>query len=221
LELLFATAALFAVTIAASFIFYRRIRQAQEEYEGSKEVVRNITMGFTRQLQRLKASTARAEESSLDAQYMASQALKMSEEAVGVTQRGLDEVKRLGDRVGAAESAVEAMRREVQRLESLPRQPAPAPEIEAPIPVQQEQILEQLTDTEIEVLRIIEDMGEGTVPEIRNRIGKTREHTARLLKKLYDGGFVDRRTTGMPYRYHIRKEMRDLVQQRKEARLPL
>ena len=61
------------------------------------------------------------------------------------------------------------------------------------------------------VLKIIDEMGEGSVPEIRGRIQKTREHTARLLKKLFDRGFIDRNTSGMPYRYHLRKEIVELV----------
>jgi DNA-binding MarR family transcriptional regulator len=63
---------------------------------------------------------------------------------------------------------------------------------------------------------MIEEMGEGSVPEIRDRIGKTREHTARLLKKLFDRGFIDRNTSGMPYRYNIRKEIRELIKEQKD-----
>jgi predicted transcriptional regulator len=54
-------------------------------------------------------------------------------------------------------------------------------------------------------------MGDGSVPEIREKIQKTREHTARLLKKLFDRGFIDRNTRSMPYRYHLRKEIVEIV----------
>jgi len=47
-------------------------------------------------------------------------------------------------------------------------------------------------------------------------VNKTREHTARLLKKLFDSGYIDRNTSGMPYRYSVRKEIKDLIQQQKE-----
>ena len=63
---------------------------------------------------------------------------------------------------------------------------------------------------------MIVDFGEGAVPEIKVRIDKTREHTARLLKKLYDKGFIDRNTNSMPYRYSIRKEIRDLIMEQNE-----
>jgi DNA-binding MarR family transcriptional regulator len=66
------------------------------------------------------------------------------------------------------------------------------------------------------VLTFLEDFNEGSVPQIREKIGKTREHTARTLKKLYDKGFVDRNTSSMPYRYSVRKEMRELILQKKD-----
>ena len=81
----------------------------------------------------------------------------------------------------------------------------------APIPVEGDNILQQITGTELEVLKMIVDLGEGTVPEIKGVIGKTREHTARLLKKLYEKGYIDRNTSSMPYRYSIRKEIRELI----------
>jgi predicted transcriptional regulator len=83
--------------------------------------------------------------------------------------------------------------------------------VTAPIPVEGDNILQQITGTELEVLKMIVDLGEGTVPEIKDVIGKTREHTARLLKKLYEKGYIDRNTNSMPYRYSIRKEIRELI----------
>ena len=89
-------------------------------------------------------------------------------------------------------------------------------DMEAPIPLKQEAVLDQLTQTELEVLTLIEEIGEGSVPEIRKRIEKTREHTARLLKKLYERGFIDRNTSRMPYRYYVRKEIKELIQRQRE-----
>ena len=106
-----------------------------------------------------------------------------------------------------------------EEMHKLSRNSAVVPvrvEVDAAIPLEQGAVLDQLTPTELEVLALIEEMGEGSVPQIRERINKTREHTARLLKKLFERGFIDRNTSGMPYRYHIRKEIRELIQQQKE-----
>jgi len=216
LELLFATASLLAVTVAASFIYYRRIKQAQGEYEGAKDLVKGITLGFTKQLFKLTKSVKRIEKEVIETKKDSREALKASTEALDAAREGLKESKSLDVRLKETEKTVESMKTDIQRLAKSYRPPAAQIGMEAPIPLQQDAVLEQLTQTEIEVLAIIEELGEGSVPQIRERIKKTREHTARLLKKLYEKGFIDRNTSSMPYRYYIRKEIREIIQKQKK-----
>ena len=216
LELFFATACLFAVTMAASFIYYQRIKRAQEKYESSRDVVRSITLGFTQQLAKLGRSILNLERDASETRSIASDAMKVSQEAMDTVSENDGARQRLAERISETESTLTGMKEEMQKLS---RRTAVAParvEVDAAIPLEQGAVLDQLTPTELEVLALIEEMGEGSVPQIRERIDKTREHTARLLKKLFERGFIDRNTSGMPYRYHIRKEIRELIQQQKE-----
>ena len=215
MELVFTTIALFMVTLAASYIFYNRIKMAQNEYEDSKTAVRNITSGFTRQVSKMETDIERIERETAAARYLANEALKSTEGGSQAALQGLEKVKDISDRVDLIESSIEQMKTDLNKLATQPR-PAPALRVDAPIPVQGDNVFQQLTETEVEVLMMIADLGEGTVPEIREKINRTREHTARLLKKLYDKGFIDRNTSGMPYRYSIRKEIRELILERKE-----
>jgi len=216
MELVFTTFALFLVTIVASYIFYQRIKMAQGEYEDSKDAVRNITFGFSRQVKRMESDLERLERDTLQAKYMANEALANRQDNSDATLAGLEKVKELSDRVDGIEDSIETMKKDLNKLASQPRI-IQQTQVDAPIPVQGEDILQGLTDTELEVLKMIVDTGEGTVPEIKEIIEKTREHTARLLKKLYDKGFVDRNTSSMPYRYSIRKEIRDLILEQNET----
>jgi len=216
MELVFTTFALFIVTIVASYIFYQRIKMAQGEYEDSKDAVRNITFGFSRQVKRMESDLERLERDTLQAKYMANEALANRQDNSEATLAGLEKVKELSNRVDGIEDSIEVMKKDLNKLASQPRVITQA-HVDAPIPVQGDDILAELTDTELEVLKMIVDSGEGTVPEIKEIIEKTREHTARLLKKLYDKGFVDRNTSSMPYRYSIRKEIRDLILEQNEA----
>ena len=211
MELFFATLMLFAVTTIASFIYYKKISQAQEEYEESRDLVRGITNGFTRQISRLTAAISGFESDASDAHRVAAQALEATKVAVEASKSGVDERKLLTERFEGTEKAIEDMRKEIQALSERPILPVQAVSIDAPIPLQQRDVLSQLTPTEFDVLTLIDEMGEGSVPDIREKIQKTREHTARLLKKLFDKGFIDRNTRSMPYRYHLRKEIVDLV----------
>ena len=216
MELVYTTLALFLVTVVASYIYYQRIKMAQSEYEDSKDSVRNITLGFTRQVKRMESDLDRIERDTLQAKYMATEALNAKQGNSEATLAGLEKVKELSDRVDNIEDSIETMKKDLSKLASQPRIITQNP-VDAPIPVQGEDILQGLTDTELEMLKMIVDFGEGTVPEIKEHINKTREHTARLLKKLYDKGFVDRNTSSMPYRYSIRKEIRDLIMEQNES----
>jgi DNA-binding IclR family transcriptional regulator len=56
-------------------------------------------------------------------------------------------------------------------------------------------------------LEILAEEGEKTAPEIKDRIKLTREHTARLMKKLYEEGYLERDSGKIPYAYRIKEEM--------------
>ncbi len=58
------------------------------------------------------------------------------------------------------------------------------------------------TETEIRVLRMLVD-GPRSSAEIKERVGKSREHTARLMKSLFDRGLVVRNDRNKPYVYEI------------------
>ena len=211
MELFFATLMLFAVTTIASFIYYKKISQAQEEYEDARDIVRGITSGFTRQISRLTESISGFESETSDAHRVAAKAMEASIVAVEASESGVDDRKLLAERLEGTEKVIEDMRKEIQDLSKRPLPLMQAAPLDAPIPLQQRDVLDQLTPTEFDVLTLIDEMGEGSVPEIREKIQKTREHTARLLKKLFDRGFIDRNTSRMPYRYHLRKEIVELV----------
>ncbi|MCX8175613.1 MAG: MarR family winged helix-turn-helix transcriptional regulator [Candidatus Bathyarchaeota archaeon] len=70
----------------------------------------------------------------------------------------------------------------------------------------------KLTATEMKVLRVLATSGPKTASEIREIIGKTREHSGRLMKKLFLEGYVERDTTTMPYTYRISKKIKDSLE---------
>ena len=216
MELFFATICLFTVTIVASFIYYKRIQQAHTEYENSKDVVRSITHGFSQQLRKVAGSILAAERDASDAQFAAAEALRTSAEAVEVVKDNSEKVSDLSVKIDETDKTIASIREEIQSLARRRPVLAVQPAVEGAIPLRQDAVLDQLTPTELGVLTLIEEMGEASGPAIREKVNKTREHTARLLKKLFDSGFIDRNTSGMPYRYSVRKEIKELIQQQKE-----
>ncbi len=68
-------------------------------------------------------------------------------------------------------------------------------------------MLGAITETEIKVLEVLSSEGGKTAPEMKNKINLSREHTARLMKKLYEKGYLERETGKIPFRYSAKKEM--------------
>lgn len=57
------------------------------------------------------------------------------------------------------------------------------------------------TPTELHVLTLLANEGPKSAPEIGKFVGRSREHTARLMKKLFDEGYVRRDQARIPFRY--------------------
>ncbi len=81
-----------------------------------------------------------------------------------------------------------------------------------PIMIKRDKALAALTDTEIAVLEMLSNEGSKTAPEIKERVHLSREHTARLMKKLYEEGYLEREAGKIPFKYSIKKEMEALLQ---------
>ena len=59
------------------------------------------------------------------------------------------------------------------------------------------------TPTELQVLTMLANEGAKSAPEIGEAVGRSREHTARLMKKLFEEGYIRRDQTRIPFRYSL------------------
>jgi chromosome segregation ATPase len=110
---------------------------------------------------------------------------------------------------------------QVQKLSVAPSTPASQAEVMLPaVPIKRDKALAALTETEITVLEMLHKEGPKTAPEIKDRVGLSREHTARLMKKIYEEGYVEREAGKIPFRYTIKKEMEALLQKTEPSPAP-
>ena len=109
-----------------------------------------------------------------------------------------EKMPRLESRIEKIENSLRSVRRREPSL------PAPRkPEIRS-----FDVSLTSLTPTEMEILRLLYISGPKTASEVREVIGKTREHTARLMKKLTLEGYVERDTQTIPFVYKLSERIR-------------
>jgi len=59
------------------------------------------------------------------------------------------------------------------------------------------------TPTELQVLTLLGTEGPKSAPEIGRIVGRSREHTARLMKRLFEEGYIRRDQTRIPFRYSL------------------
>lgn len=220
---------LLLVTMGASALYYRRIRRVREEYEEAKNTVSDVIASFNRQFRRqeaeFSAATHKIEIISSENEKVAKRVeeydkrladlANITEDVPAIKQKltaqieevtkKVDDIKVEQDKIMQRIAEVEKMKYKVQ---------VPEAKIEAAIPIKKEKALAPLTETELAVLETIAREGEKTAPEIREKIELTREHTARLMKKLYEGGYLERATHKMPYTYRLKEEMQKILKKR-------
>lgn len=218
---------LVTVTVVAAAEYYRQLRRAQKEYEKARAAVEDIVLSFNRQFRRegekLEAiaykveATASRSSSTLNMIEDIGKRVGALETKVGADSESknqvigrLDEVENRIRDVSASQDAVTA---KITSLEKQTRQPPPVPEagLEAVIPIRREKAMSRLTDTELSVLELLASEGPKTAPEIKERVKLSREHTARLMKKLYEEGYLERETGKIPFKYTVKKEMEKLL----------
>ena len=92
----------------------------------------------------------------------------------------------------AKKEMIEEEHEEVQKIEIVPEEPAPVPKTPS---------LEPTNPTDF-VLRLITDKAM-TSRDIQITLKRSREHTSRLMKKLFEDGYVQRNVESKPYTYSI------------------
>ena len=112
------------------------------------------------------------------------------------------------------EASQETLRVKIAGFEEQIQKFSVTPEVknEPVILIRRDKAMATLTDTEIAVLEMLSSEGPKTAPEIKDRVQLSREHTARLMKKLYEEGYLERETGKIPFKYSVKKEMEKLMQ---------
>jgi DNA-binding MarR family transcriptional regulator len=220
---------LLLVTIGVSIIYYKRIRRVREEYEEAKSTVSDVVVSFNRQFQRqengLRVVAHKIETVSSENEKVVRKVEECDKQLANLANipkdvtviehkfsTQIEEISKKVDDIKAAQDNVTQRIAEVEKLKY--KAQVPEAKIEAAIPIKKEKALAPLTETELIVLETIAKEGDKTAPEIQEKVKLTREHTARLMKKLYEGGYLERDTHKMPYTYRLKEEMQKILKKR-------
>jgi DNA-binding CsgD family transcriptional regulator len=214
--------------VAASVEYYRQLRRAQKEYEKAKEVVEDIVLSFNRELKReadrleliaykVEGSSAKADTSLKKIDSVEKKMSPLENQLGTISQKNtniLSGLTGLEVKIKDIEASQETLRVKIAGFEEQIQKFSVAPEVksEPVILIRRDKAMAALTDTEITVLEMLSSEGPKTAPEIKDRVQLSREHTARLMKKLYEEGYLERETGKIPFRYSVKKEMEKFMQ---------
>jgi len=218
---------LLAVTVGASVEYYRQIRKAQKEYEKARDAVEDIVLSFNRELKReadrlelvaykVEGTAAKADASLKTVESIEKKIAPIESKLSAVSENNasvLSKIAEVDTKTRNIEAAQQTMKTKITEVEEQLQKLSAVPEIksEPVIPIRRDKAMAALTDTEVAVLEMLSAEGSKTAPEIKDRIRLSREHTARLMKKLYEKGYLERETGKIPFRYNVKKEMKKFL----------
>jgi hypothetical protein len=223
--------------VAASVEYYRQVRRAQKEYEKAKGIVEDIVLSFDRELRReadkldiiafkiegnlgkaetnlKKVETLEKRISPLEKQM--STFLQINSQSNTNILSGLTGLEAKIKDIEASQEKfivkISSFEEQIQKFTIMPEtRPEPV------MPIKRDKAMAALTDTEISVLEMLSAEGPKTAPEIKDRVHLSREHTARLMKKLYEEGYLEREVGKIPFSYSIKKEMEKFLSKPENA----
>jgi chromosome segregation ATPase len=224
---------LLVATIGAAVQYYRIVRRARKEYEKAKSALEDVVLSFDRQLER---EAGKSEATAYKLEAMASKAegntrrLDSFEKSVRAVESKLESALQLEDKQSTIVeefnrkseelvSSQSTLTNRISVIEEKLKQALAIPEssIQSAIPIKRDKALAPLTETELSVLEMLASEGSRTSPEIKDRVKLSREHTARLMKKLYEDGYLERDTGKIPFSYSVKKEMGAILKKSESA----
>ncbi|HLE75016.1 MAG TPA: MarR family transcriptional regulator [Candidatus Bathyarchaeia archaeon] len=225
--LLILVGVLLAATVGAALEYYRQIRKAQREYEKAKEAVEDVVLSFNRELKqeadkleimafKVEGTASKADTSLKRIDIIEKKIAPFEAQVNAISENNANILARLTDvdtkmrDIGASH---ETLKTKTTALDEQVQKFLTSPEVrsEAVIPIKKDKAMAALTDTELAVLEMLSMEGSKTAPEVKEKVQLSREHTARLMKKLYEEGYLERETGKIPFKYSVKKEMEKLL----------
>ena len=218
MEVLISTG-LIILSIIFTFSFYNKLRSATHEYKISKDLVKAVTMTAKISIEKQKKQIEEIEYELENVQSQIEQnrgSLEYNQEKMDIVLENIISILKINKKM--SENII-TLNDKINNV-IVSRQ-----NIEKPIQVISRKIEENrsqhssdvqtqqfnLTLTEQSIIQVLLDEGPKTAPQIQLDIGKTREHTSRLLKKLWQEGYINRETHSIPYRYRPSNELKSRI----------
>jgi predicted HTH transcriptional regulator len=210
---------LIILSIIFTFSFYSKLRSATREYEISKDLVKAVTMTAKISIDKQKKQIEEIEYELENVQSQIEQnrgSLEYNQDKMDIILENIisilkmnkkmsESIMTLNEKINSEIISRQNMKKPIQVIHK--ENAENRSQHSANVKTQQF----NLTLTEQSIIQVLLNEGPKTAPQIQSNIGKTREHTSRLLKKLWQEGYIDRETHSIPYRYRPSNELKSRI----------
>ena len=222
-SLILGVSALWIATFVFIKVYYSRLKRVSKEYCDAKDIVERIVVTFRHRYDDLSSGLRRLEEKipkTTPEMSEITEKITSINEGIQMRIHNLEITKEVQDKlvrdVQSLQTDVhglkEAQAKFAVNTSGIRRlQPVSVAEIaQRPVHTHRVSGAPYVTATEKTVLDYLLLDGPRTAKEIEAKINKTREHTARLMKKLWQEGYVERETHRIPYIYRASDALHNL-----------
>lgn len=199
---------LIAITTGITVLYHKRIRLVSNEYWEAKTIIESIVTTFKKRYDNL---TQKNTEQSIRLDQLLCRVDALSETtqnlpaAINKLEAKVETLSRLGEDMSKDIKSLKSELQIIKQKGEEQTQVSTLTKIDSiePQKKQESRIHPQLTPTEEYIIRLLRTEGPKTSRQIEAKINKTREHTARLMKKLWELGYVERETHKTPFTYRL------------------
>ena len=201
-----------------AIVYHRMLRPLTSEYWQAKTLVETIVTTFKRrydELSRTDLALIAGIETTKRQLQQGADGLSQLNTRLGDVSHAVETLSKSSDTtrvdIASLHDELEQMKRSQDTQKSNETLHLPARTIsQHPSAERQTNDQESLTDTEQTILQFLREEGPKTSRQIETRIAKTREHAARLMKKLWQQGYVERETHKTPFTYRLASGFQEL-----------
>jgi uncharacterized coiled-coil DUF342 family protein len=221
--LIFVASVLWVATLVFIVVYYSRLKGVSKEYYEAKDIVERIVLTFKNRYDEISAELRKLEAKTSQTPLGVSEGTEKMASLNESLQKGIETLettkgvndKLVGD-VERLQKDVEGLKQTQAKLVADISEPSQLQPLSVGKTIQRTADLQQgpntsyVTATEKAVLDYLLLEGPRTAREIEVKISKTREHTARLMKKLWQQGYVERETNRIPFTYRASDALHNL-----------
>lgn len=211
------------IIIILTYKYYIKILDAQKEYAVAKQLVSNIVLTFRKRvneqntkvddilydIEELQSSIEKRRKQETYFQDNINDIIKSMTSVFTINKKLVDNFIVMNTKIDKLKKTDKILYDTLELFKKEQKELLQKPILK--LPSDQRKSFVKLTRTEIQIIQILLSEGAKTAPKIMDEINKTREHTSRLMKKLWQEGYIERDTNSIPFIYRPTKELKKRI----------